>query len=174
MVSFNVSAFAQRGPADPAVVMPRFVAQTLRAAGLEVKRGDERGILIVEEQLVLRVPSTLQDWEDIGILASLVEDSERRFSLFRPQQTDDPADKLLRFVQFAQDDLTDDLLRFAEFKQCLDTADFINKVRYTACGVGPTSPSNLFCKTGVLLDHVGDSLNCIFTYLCTPENNFCA
>lgn len=176
MAFFNVSIFAQTAQAqqaDPAVVMPRFVAQTLRAAGLDVRRDGD--VLIVEEQIKLLVPSTLQDWEESGIRARLLEDSRSQFSLFRPLETDDPADELLRFAQFqqfAQAD-SDDLLLFAQFKQCLDTADFINKVRYNVCGVGANSASNLFCKTGVLLDHVGDSLNCIFTYLCTPENNFC-
>jgi len=82
MAFFNVSIFAQTAQAqqaDPAVVMPRFVAQTLRAAGLEVKRDGD--VLIVEEQIVLRVPSTLQGWEDIGILAELVGTSGSQFSL---------------------------------------------------------------------------------------------
>jgi hypothetical protein len=150
MALLNVLTFAQtaQAQADPARVMPRFVAQTLRAAGLEVKR--DGNILIVEEQIALRVPSTLQDWEESGIRARLVPQEE--------SDTDNP---------------TDELLRFRQFRQCLNVADFINQVRYTQCELNLTKVGDLVCKVRTLLQHVFDDLDCIFTYICSPENNYC-
>jgi hypothetical protein len=89
MALLNVSTFAQTAQAqpDPAKVMPRFVAQTLRAGGLMVIR--DGGILIVEEQIELSVPSTLQDWEESGIRARLVTQDG--------SDTDNPTEELLNF-----------------------------------------------------------------------------
>lgn len=150
MAFLNVSTFAQTAQtkADPAKVMPRFVAQTLRAGGLMVIR--DGNILIVEQKIELRVPSTLQDWEDRGIKDSLVQP-----------------------LEFDTDEPTDELVQFAQFRQCLNTANFINQVRYTQCELNLTDVGDLVCKVRTLLQHVFDDLNCIFTYICGPENNFC-
>ena len=74
MAFLSVSTFfaqtAQAEP-DPAKVTPRFLAQALKAAGFDVERdGNE---LTVEEQIVLTVPVTTQEWEDTGIKANLFE-----------------------------------------------------------------------------------------------------
>ena len=158
MAFFNVSTFAQtaRAKADPAKVMPRFVAQTLRAGGLMVIRDGD--ILIVEQKIELRVPSTLQDWEDSGIKARLAQPLESDLVQSQESNTDEP---------------TDELVQFAQFRQCLNTANFINQVRYTQCELNLTDVGDLVCKVRTLLQHVFDDLNCIFTYICGPENNFC-
>lgn len=136
--------------ADPATPIPAFVAQTLKAAGIRVKR--EGNFLTVQSQVVLEVPSTLQDWEDMGLGASLVE----------PFEGD-----LLSASE-------DDLVRFAEFRNCISAANFISELRYIQCEFNLTDVGDLICKSRVLLQEVSDDLQCIFTYLCTPENDFCA
>ena len=167
MAFLNVSTFAQKAQAqpDPAKVMPRFVAQTLKAAGLTVIRyGNE---LTVEGEIVLVVPTTLQDWEDSGIKAKLVEqlstgeDSGIKARLVEPLSTEDEGPS------------TEDLLKFNQFQQCLNTADFINQLRYLQCELNLTEVGDLVCKVRTLLGHVFDDLDCFFTYYCTPENNYC-
>ena len=91
MAFLSVSTFAQtaQAQADPARVMPMFVAQTLRAGGLMVIRDGD--ILSVEQQIELRVPSTLQDWEESGIRARLVlQDQGARFVPQGESNTDAP------------------------------------------------------------------------------------
>ena len=160
MALLSVSTFAQtaQAQADPARVMPMFVAQTLRAGGLMVIRDGD--ILSVEQQIELRVPSTLQDWEESGIRARLVlQDQGARFVPQGESNTDAPP--------------AEELARFRQFRQCLNTANFINQVRYTQCQLTLSDIGDLVCKVRTLLQHVFDDLDCIFTYICSPENNYC-
>ena len=151
----GISARTAQAEPDPAQVMPRFVAQSLKAGGLEVQRDGD--VLTVQNLVELEVPRTLQDWEDIGIRAKLVPTSER---LVIPLQTDTDEDPLL--------------FQFAQFRNCLTASDFVYQVEYVRCELHPTDLGDLTCKTRNLLDHVFNGLQCMFTFLCTAENNFCA
>lgn len=152
MAFFNVLSFAQtaQAEADPAKVTPRFVAQALKAAGFEVKR--DYNELMVEEQIVLKVPITLQDWEDSGIKASLVELISEA-SLVEPTSAEEEGPS------------PEDLIKFQQLRQCLSAADFVNDLKFTRCEFNPIDVGDLFCKTGVLLEYLFDDLECIFTYL---------
>jgi hypothetical protein len=108
------------------------------------------GVLIVEGKIALRVPSTLQDWEESGIRSRLVEPSE-----------DDPPPS------------EDELLKFRQFRQCLNVVDFTSQLEYAVCELNPTDIGDFACKVEALLDQVFDDLRCLFTYICGPENNFC-